>query len=80
MEFKNRKSIRLKEYDYSTPGAYFVTICVKDRKPILSNAVGANNVSRVLWYTPVQDDCIHITVLKFYGLKACHSRLRTQLF
>jgi putative transposase len=27
-----RKSIRLKKYDYSTPGYYFVTICTKDRK------------------------------------------------
>ncbi|MBQ8717548.1 MAG: hypothetical protein IJY43_06900 [Clostridia bacterium] len=31
-----RKGLRLKQYDYSSRGAYFVTICVKDRKPILS--------------------------------------------
>ena len=35
-----RKSIRIADYDYSTPGAYFITICVNDRKPILWN-VGA---------------------------------------
>jgi len=40
MDFKSRKDIRLKEFDYNTPGAYFVTICVKDRKPILSEIVG----------------------------------------
>ena len=28
----DRKAIRLKEYDYSSPGYYFVTICTKDRK------------------------------------------------
>jgi len=28
----NRHSIRLKSYDYSQFGAYFVTICVKDRR------------------------------------------------
>ena len=28
----HRKSIRLKHYDYSQAGAYFVTICTKDRK------------------------------------------------
>jgi REP element-mobilizing transposase RayT len=28
----HRRSIRLKEYDYSAPGAYFVTICANDRK------------------------------------------------
>lgn len=27
-----RKSIRLKGYNYSTPGYYFVTICTKDKK------------------------------------------------
>ena len=35
-----RKSPRLKGYDYSTPGAYFITICVKDRKQLLSEIVG----------------------------------------
>ena len=29
---RRRKSIRLKEYDYSFPGTYFVTICTADRK------------------------------------------------
>ena len=30
-----RKHVRLKNYDYSQDGAYFVTICTKDRKPLL---------------------------------------------
>ena len=29
---RNRKSIRLKNYNYSSKGFYFVTICTKDRK------------------------------------------------
>lgn len=33
-ELPNRKPNRLKEYDYSQPGAYFVTICTRDRKNI----------------------------------------------
>ncbi len=37
-----RKPTRLKEYDYSTPGAYFVTICTKDRKEILGKIVGGD--------------------------------------
>ncbi len=32
---KHRKSIRLKEYDYSEVGAYFVTICTKDSQLLL---------------------------------------------
>ena len=34
MELPKRKPTRLKDYDYGTPGAYFVTICTKDRKQI----------------------------------------------
>ena len=30
-----RKQIRLKEYDYSEEGYYFITICTKNRKEIL---------------------------------------------
>lgn len=40
MEFSQRKPNRLNEYDYSQNGAYFVTICTQDRKPILSQIVG----------------------------------------
>ena len=43
MELPKRKPIRLPDYDYSSPGAYFVTICTKDRKCILSSiTVGAD--------------------------------------
>ena len=34
-----RKSTRLKNFDYSSAGAYFVTICVRDRMKILSEIV-----------------------------------------
>ena len=30
-----RKQIRIKEYDYAAPGAYFVTICTKNREKAL---------------------------------------------
>ena len=40
MELKNRKRTRLKEYDYSSDGAYFITVCSKDRKPMFSRVVG----------------------------------------
>jgi len=32
IERPNRRSIRLKEYDYSQAGGYFITICSKDRE------------------------------------------------
>ena len=36
MEAKNRKPNRLSGFDYSQTGAYFITICTKDRQCILS--------------------------------------------
>ena len=41
MECPKRKPTRLKGYDYSTPGAYFITICTHNRKYLFSNIVGA---------------------------------------
>ena len=34
-ELPSRKPNRLKDYDYSQNGCYFITICVKDRRNIL---------------------------------------------
>ena len=42
MDLPKRKQLRLSDYDYSSPGAYFVTICTQDRRCIMSEiAVGA---------------------------------------
>lgn len=40
MELPKRKPTRLKGYDYSIPGAYFVTICTQNRECILGDIVG----------------------------------------
>ena len=41
MDLPKRKQIRLQNYDYSSPGSYFVTICTHERRCILSEiAVG----------------------------------------
>jgi len=42
-EVHHRKSIRLKDYDYSKEGMYFITICTKNRECILSQ-IEYNNV------------------------------------
>ena len=39
-ELSKRKNPRLKEFDYSEAGAYFLTICTQNRKNILSIIVG----------------------------------------
>ena len=46
----SRKRIRLPEYDYSSPGAYFVTVCTHDRRCILSRiAVGDGVLDVPAW-------------------------------
>lgn len=39
MDYQTRKPNRLPDYDYSQNGAYFITICTKDSKCILSHIV-----------------------------------------
>ena len=41
MELPKRKNSRLKDYDYSSAGAYFLTICTHNRRKLLSDVVGA---------------------------------------
>ena len=48
-----RKPNRLKGFDYSTPSAYFVTICTKDRQCLLGSIVGAA-ISRPPSLVPTQ--------------------------
>ena len=33
-EYPKRKQIRIDDYDYSTPGAYFITVCTANREKI----------------------------------------------
>ena len=37
MELPQRKNIRLQAFDYTTPAAYFVTVCTLGRRKILSS-------------------------------------------
>lgn len=39
---KNRKSFRLKEYDYSQEGLYFITICCLNREHLFGNVADGN--------------------------------------
>ena len=44
MELPKRKSPRIPGYDYSTNGAYFITVCTHEKKPIFGD-VGADSIS-----------------------------------
>ncbi len=44
MPWYHRKTNRLKDYDYSNIGAYFITICIQERHEILCKIVGTDDV------------------------------------
>lgn len=52
----HRKSIRIKNYDYSTPGVYFITICIKGRE----NKLGTiqNKKMHPNKYAEIVENCI----------------------
>ena len=45
MSLPKRKHPRLKEYDYSEPGSYFITVCTKNKIHILSRIVGRGDLT-----------------------------------
>ena len=67
----HRRSIRLKEYDYSQAGLYFITICVKNNAclfgkmtdgQICLSAIGA--IADVLWYE-IKNHAINIELHEY---------------
>jgi len=44
-DIHHRQSIRLKNYNYSSDGMYFVTMCAQDRAMLFGEIVGADLVS-----------------------------------
>lgn len=43
-DYQKRKTIRLKGYNYNSPGAYFITICTKNREEMLSEIIVGTDV------------------------------------
>ncbi|MBR2044134.1 MAG: transposase [Clostridia bacterium] len=43
-----RKKIRLENFDYSANGSYFITICTKNRQPILSNVISVGDDAHIV--------------------------------
>ena len=80
-EIHQRRSIRLKGYDYSNEGVYFVTICTKDRehlfgeiikKHVINNPAG--EMVRKTWmeipyhYPGFNFDCFVVMPNHFHGI------------
>jgi len=73
MELPKRKNPRLSQFDYSSPGAYFVTICTKDMKQFLGNitvgrglALAENNLSI---YGKIADEQINLLETRYRSVK-----------
>ncbi len=53
MKRHHRRSIRLRGYDYTQPGAYFVTICTHNREPLFGQVedgrMALNAFGRIVW-------------------------------
>ncbi|RME36986.1 MAG: transposase, partial [Thermoflexia bacterium] len=61
----HRRSIRLRGYDYTQPGAYFVTICAYDREPLFGEVVdGEMRVNK--WGEIVREEWFRTTQLRPY--------------
>ncbi len=41
---RNRRSIRLKGYDYASAGCYFITFCTQNRAPLLGAVIDGEMV------------------------------------
>lgn len=48
MELPKRKRTRLKGYDYSLPGMYFITICTKGRKQLFGEIINGEMKLNIL--------------------------------
>jgi len=54
MELQKRKLPRLNAYDYSTPGAYFITICTYHKNCIFGSIIpGDGGIEPIVRYSPI---------------------------
>ena len=48
MPLPTRKHIRLKSYDYSAAGMYFITVCIKNRQRLLGEIIKGTDGAKVI--------------------------------
>ena len=71
MNLPERKNIRLQNFDYNLNGKYFITICVKERKKLLSKIFAAEHAfeqPKIILYEKGEIANKYITQMNdFYG-------------
>lgn len=66
-KYYQRKSIRLKDYDYSQPGGYFVTIVTQNKECVFGEIVNGNMI--LSSYGEIIDQCWNKTPNNFYNIE-----------
>ena len=73
MNLPKRKPTRLKDYDYSSEGAYFITICTHNKKHLLGKIVGCGDFDApqmiLSEYGVILDKYIHLMTKTLTGRK-----------
>ncbi len=70
-DIHNRHSIRLKEYNYSENGMYFVTICVENREKlfgwIMNESIQLNNAGEMIqkWWQELENKYSNVVLDEF---------------
>ena len=76
MELPKRKPNRLKDFDYSKPNAYFITICTKNKDLLFWETVGASIArperSQLSLYGTVVEEAI-LNISKIYPMVSVDS-------
>ena len=70
-DLPSRKSIRIKDYDYSKEGIYFITICTQHRENILSEIVQDMRKTKIELkpFGKIVDDNYNL-IIKKYNMKS----------
>lgn len=88
MDLPKRKPTRLKNYDYSQNGGYFITVCIRNKRRILSRIVGEGSpLPKLTAYGQIVDKYIkmidsrypEITVEK-YVIMPNHIHILAQIY
>ena len=79
-DIPRRKEIRLQHFDYGTPGAYFITICTKNRKILFDTVlrtelaedyfVGADSISARSAASRIIENTFTETLLQYKEIKS----------
>ena len=70
-ELPKRKQVRLKEYDYSQNGYYFITVCTHNRQNLFGEIVGETLCGRPNNPDKMVEKWLLELETKFCGVKIC---------